>query len=193
MAEQRIIGAEQMDDEVAVDRAIRPQLLNDYRGQPAVTERFLGLLAGPARQAAALYILGDLFEAWIGDDDDSPLAVQVCDALAATATHTPVHLCRGNRDFLLGPGFTQRSGCRLMAEQEVVDLYGTPTLLCHGDELCTDDHAYQAFRAQVRDPAWQAQVLALPLAQRRAMAAQLRDQSVRAGTAKSNQIMDVNP
>ena len=79
-----------------------------------------------------------------------------------------------------------------MAEQEVVELSGVPTLLCHGDELCTDDTAYQAFRAQVRDPTWQAQVLALPLAQRRVMAAQLREESVRANADKTGEIMDVN-
>jgi UDP-2,3-diacylglucosamine hydrolase len=137
--------------------------------RPRITALFLDFLRGEARQAQALYILGDLFEAWVGDDADDALAVEVRTALRElTDAGVPVWLMRGNRDFLLGPDFARDTGARLLADPAVLLLGGEPTLLMHGDQLCTDDEAYQAFRRQVRDPAWIESFLAQPLAARRA-------------------------
>lgn len=162
--------------------------------RPAVTALFLDFLSGPGHDCAALYILGDLFEAWIGDDEDDPHALEVLAGLrTATARGLPVFVMHGNRDFLLGDGFVRQTGCRLLAEPALIDLGGERVLLLHGDTLCTDDHEYQQFRALVRDPAWQAQFLARPLAERRAMAAQMRETSRQRTGGKPAEIMDVNP
>jgi UDP-2,3-diacylglucosamine hydrolase len=162
---------------------------------PATLGRFLSFLAGPASKAGRLYILGDFFEAWVGDDDlSSALPSAVSQALRKQADDgLEVLLMHGNRDFLLGEGFCRASGCRLVSEPVLVDLYGTPTLLMHGDSLCTDDVAYQAYRGQVRNPTWQQAVLARPLSERRTMAAQMLDQSSLAKDGKSMILMDVNP
>ena len=161
---------------------------------PAITGLFLAFLEGQARQADACYILGDLFEAWIGDDDDAELGRTVALALRSlTDSGIPVFFLHGNRDFLLGERFAATAGFRLLAQTEIIDLYGEPVLLLHGDTLCTDDTAYQAFRAQVRNPLWQAQLLALPLAQRRVLAGQLRETSRQSTRQKTADIMDVNP
>ncbi len=122
----------------------------------------------------ALYILGDFFDVWVGDDDDSPFIQSVVDALAEFARQTPVFLLHGNRDFLLGKAFAEKSGITLLSEQYVAELYGKAYLLAHGDELCTDDVAYQQFRAQSRNPMWQSAVLMKPLAERRMLAGQIR-------------------
>ena len=162
--------------------------------RPAISALLFHFLEQRARTADALYILGDLFEAWIGDDDDAPLANDVAQALATLAANgVPVYFVHGNRDFLLGADYANRAGLTLLAETAVIDLYGTPTLIMHGDTLCTDDTGYQAFRAKVRDPVWQRQVLVLPLAQRRAMASQLRETSRAATRLKPEDITDVNP
>jgi UDP-2,3-diacylglucosamine hydrolase len=162
-------------------------------GHPAATQLFLQLLGGRARHADALYILGDLFEAWIGDDDDSPLGEDVCDALkACTASGVPVFIMHGNRDFLLGEHFMSRSGATLLDDPAIIDLYGQPVLLTHGDLLCTDDTPYQAFRHQVRDPRWQQDFLSRPLAERRRLAAEMRDASHAAKDHKPQAIMDVS-
>ncbi|WP_199101088.1 UDP-2,3-diacylglucosamine diphosphatase [Dyella sp. ASV21] len=166
--------------------------LDDSR--PHITQLFEDFLASEeARAADALYILGDLVEAWIGDDDDAELPARI-----ARATRTlrdsgvPVYFMVGNRDFLLGQAFAQRAGLSLLDDGTVHTLYGRPTLLMHGDVLCTDDVAYQAVRQQVRTPAWQAQVLAMPLPARRAFAAKAREDS-RAHTGSTMEtIMDVN-
>lgn len=143
--------------------------------RPAITSLFLQFLQREAIHADALYILGDLFEAWVGDDDPSDLASQVAQGLHAVATAgVPVYFIRGNRDFLLRDGYAARCGMRILPDPAVIDLYGKPTLILHGDLLCTSDQAYQAFRTQTRDPAWQAQFLAQPLAARLAFAAQAR-------------------
>lgn len=161
--------------------------------RPAITALFLDFLARQAGRADACYILGDLFEAWIGDDDDAELGRRVAGALRALAdSGVPVHFLHGNRDFLIGERFAAAAGVRLLPESEAIDLYGEPVLLLHGDTLCTDDTAYQAFRAQVRDPAWQARLLELPLAQRRALAGQLRETSQQATQLKETAITDVN-
>jgi UDP-2,3-diacylglucosamine hydrolase len=162
--------------------------------RPAITELFLQFLRGPAAGADALYILGDLFEAWVGDDDRSAHHERVIEGLhELTRRGVPVQVMHGNRDFLLGTEFAAASGAALLAEPAVIDLYGTPTLLLHGDILCTDDHDYMQFRAMVRNPAWQQEFLAKPLAERRAMAHQAREQSRCSTAGKREQIMDVNP
>lgn len=143
--------------------------------RPEITALFLQFLQQEALHADALYILGDLFEAWVGDDEDSGLADSIRAALRAlTASGVPVFFLRGNRDFLLGTRFAQDTGIQLLPDPCVISLYDEPTLLMHGDLLCTEDVAYQAFRNQVRDPAWQDKFLSQALADRRAYAAQAR-------------------
>lgn len=164
--------------------------LDDSR--PQATRCLLELLGGRARGAAALWVLGDLFEAWIGDDDDSPWLAPVLDAFAALAKDVPLHVLHGNRDFLLGAAFCRRTGATLATEPLVLDLHGTRTVLLHGDALCTDDHAYQAFRVQVRAPAWQQAFLGQTLDQRRAFASQARSASQRENADKDAYLMDVN-
>ena len=160
---------------------------------PWAIDAFLAFLEGPARAAAALYLLGDLFEAWVGDDDDDAATMRACEGMAAlTCAGVPLYVMHGNRDFLLGEAYAARCGMRLMPEAGVVDIEGRPTLLLHGDTLCTDDVAYQAFRRQTRDPRWQAQMLAQPLAVRRALARQARAESAKHMAGAAPEIMDVN-
>ena len=165
--------------------------LDDAR--PHIVEDFERFCAGEARTADVLYVLGDLFEAYIGDDDDAALNARIAAALHGVAdAGVPVHFIVGNRDFLLGEAYARRCGMDILDDGAVIDLHGTPTQILHGDVLCTDDTAYLAFRKQVRDPAWQAAFLARPLAERRAFAAQARDAS-RAHTSQTDMaIMDVN-
>lgn len=147
--------------------------------RPEITRLFGDFIDGEARGAEALYILGDLFEAWVGDDDPSDTGAFVASKLRALVDRgVPVHFQHGNRDFLVGRDFAQRAGVALLPENAVVMLHGKPALLMHGDTLCTEDVAYQAFRAQTRDPAWRAQFLAQPLAARLAFAAQARAASL---------------
>jgi UDP-2,3-diacylglucosamine hydrolase len=143
--------------------------------RPAITDLFGRFLEDEARGADALYILGDLFEAWVGDDDPSDVGAFVADRLAALhRAGTPSYFIRGNRDFLLGDDYARRARMRILPDPAVVMLEGAPAVLMHGDTLCTDDVAYQAFRAQTRNPAWQAQFLAQPLPARIAFAKQAR-------------------
>ena len=166
--------------------------LDDAR--PQIVEQFERFCAGAVRDADALYVLGDLFETYVGDDDDAPLNTRIATALHGVAdAGVPVHYLAGNRDFLLGGDYARRCGMDILADGTVVDLHGTPTLLLHGDVLCTDDAAYQAFRTQVRDPAWQAAFLARPLGERRAFARQARDASRAHASSTDTAIMDVNP
>lgn len=159
--------------------------------RPDITAALIKLTRGSARDAQALYILGDLFEAWIGDDDSSALADEVAAALfALQATGVPLHFMQGNRDFLIGPRYAARCGMRLMAEFEVIDLYNQPTLLLHGDTLCTDDARYLQFRQQVRQPQWQESFLAQPITARQAFAAQARAQSRAHTQSMDSNIMD---
>jgi UDP-2,3-diacylglucosamine hydrolase len=159
---------------------------------PAI-DQFLEFLAVHAARAEALYILGDLFESWVGDDDRSGAAQRVCGALRAlTAGGVPCFVLHGNRDFLLGSGFSERTGCRLLTDPVVAEFDGERVLITHGDALCTDDHAYQELRTMVRDASWQRLFLALPLAHREVLADQLRAGS-RTHTARTVPIiMDVN-
>jgi len=161
--------------------------------EPAAGAQFRAFLAGTARTAEALYILGDLFETWVGDDDDEPFRAGICAALAAlTAAGVPCYVMHGNRDFLLGRGFEQRTGAFLIADPQVIELAGEPVLLTHGDALCTADQAYQRLRALVRAPRWQRRFLALPLAVRRALAARARSGSRRHMARISEDITDVD-
>ncbi|HVI58505.1 MAG TPA: UDP-2,3-diacylglucosamine diphosphatase [Luteimonas sp.] len=143
--------------------------------RPEITRLFGAFVDGEARGADALYILGDLFEAWVGDDDPSETGAFVAERLKGLAdSGVPVGFMHGNRDFLVGAGYARRAGMALLADPTRIDLYGRPVLLMHGDTLCTDDLAYQQFRAQTRDPAWQRQFLAQPLEARLAFAQQAR-------------------
>jgi len=162
--------------------------------EPAITAGFLRFLAATAQEADALYILGDLFEAWIGDDDPNPLHRQIAAALKAlTDSGVPVYFLHGNRDFLLGQRFARESGMTLLPEEKVLELYGKRLLILHGDTLCTDDAGYQAFRAKVHQPWLQKLFLALPLFIRMRIAAKMRADSTSANRNKSQAIMDVNP
>lgn len=146
-----------------------------------------------AAEAEALYILGDLFEAWLGDDLILPEQQDIIAALRAlTDSGVPVYLMHGNRDFLLGEGFARHTGCTLLDDPSVIDLYGRPTLLMHGDLLCSDDLPYQQMRRQLRDPQWIAAFLARPAAERIAFARQLRDTSREEIGRKADYVMDVN-
>jgi UDP-2,3-diacylglucosamine hydrolase len=161
--------------------------------RPAIVERFERFMGEVVPNADALYILGDLFESWAGDDGLAlPLAARVAARLRSTAARIPTFFMHGNRDFLIAQGFAQATGVGLLADPTVIDLYGTPTVLLHGDTLCTDDTAYQEFRAQVRDPRWQQAAMARSLEERLAMARELRAKSEGAKEGKSAEIMDVN-
>jgi UDP-2,3-diacylglucosamine hydrolase len=163
-------------------------------GAPHLSRILLELLAGAAIAADALYVLGDLFEAWPGDDAAAdPFNAPVISAFRALSDRAiPLYFQHGNRDFLLGAEFARATGGKLLTEELVVDLHGTRTLLMHGDQLCTDDVAYQQFRAQVRSPAWQQALLRQPLAVRKHLARQLREGSDAAKSGKCTDIMDVN-
>ena len=161
---------------------------------PRATDQFLAFLHGEAAGAEALYILGDLFEAWVGDDDQEPANERVCRALRAlTAGGVACFALHGNRDFLLGAGFCARSGCRLLSDPVIAQLDGERVLLTHGDALCTDDHAYQELRTIVRAPAWQQRFLSLPRATRELLANEARAGSRRHTARTVPNIMDVNP
>jgi len=162
---------------------------------PATLDAFTAFLDAAADEAAALLLPGDIFDAWIGDDviqSPPPWLVAVQAALAKTTARIPVWLGRGNRDFLLGKTFADSVGARLLSDAVVLATDGGNVLLSHGDEYCTDDAAYQQFRAMVRHPQWQAQFLAHSIPERLALAAQARGESMAANQAKSAEIMDVN-
>jgi UDP-2,3-diacylglucosamine hydrolase len=162
---------------------------------PEATDSLLRFLREKAPAAAALYVLGDLFEYWIGDEGlAQPFAQEVARAFhALTKGGVPVYFMHGNRDFLLGERFALASGMTLLSDPAIVDLYGTRTLLMHGDTLCSDDVEYQKFRAMVRNPAWQQAFLAKPLDERVRMAREVRGKSEQAKQVKDMTIMDVTP
>ena len=161
--------------------------------QPEIGEQFLAFLKGEARGAEALYILGDLFEAWLGDDDPNPYYSQMKTGLRELVdTGVPVFFMHGNRDFTIGESFCNETGASLLKDPTVVNLYGRDVLLCHGDALCTDDVQYQQVRAMTRDPAWQAMMLAKSIEERIAFAVQARQDSMARGESMSDEIMDVN-
>jgi len=158
--------------------------------EPAITAGFLHFLQREAHQADALYILGDLFEVWIGDDDPNPLHAQVAAALSALPL--PVYFIHGNRDFLLGKRYARASGMQLLPEEQVLSAYGHRVLIMHGDTLCTDDQGYQRFRRKVHQRWLQRLFLALPLFLRQKVATRMRADSQQANQHKSQAIMDVN-
>lgn len=162
--------------------------------RPAITALFLEFLRGPARAAEALYILGDLFEYWIGDDvADQPEYRPLIAALRElTGAGVPVFVMHGNRDFLLGGGFEHATGCRLLADPSVVHLYGEDVLLMHGDTLCTDDLPYLKFREMVRNPQWVQMFLGKTIPERVAIVRDYREISKTATANKKPEIMDVN-
>lgn len=166
--------------------------LDDAR--PGITALFEHFIASDeARAATALYILGDLVEAWIGDDDDAALPTRIANATRGLRdAGVPVYFMAGNRDFLLGEAFAERAGMTLLDDGAVHEIEGVPTLLMHGDVLCTDDVEYQAVRAQVRTEAWKAQILSMPLEARRAFAAKARSDSKSRTGRIDETIMDVN-
>jgi len=161
--------------------------------RPQITAQFLRFTTDVAAHAGALYILGDLFEYWVGDDDcNNPLDISVSGALNALAGNgVPVFMMQGNRDVLMGSTFAQRCGAGLLEDPVLIDLHGTPTLLTHGDALCTDDTDYQRFRSYARDPANQARFLGQPLEARHEQMRGMRAQSVASKEQKSEAIMDV--
>lgn len=164
------------------------------RDRPQILALFEHFLREDAPGAEALYILGDLFEYWIGDDDNAPHLAGIAAALRDLAGKgVPIHFAHGNRDFLLGEDFARRTGMSLLPEETVIDLYGRRALLMHGDSLCTDDQEYMAFRRMVRDAAWQTAFLARPLESRRAEAEAMRERSRENARTKPPEITDVSP
>jgi UDP-2,3-diacylglucosamine hydrolase len=161
---------------------------------PRITEQLIELLSAEARNAEALYILGDLFESWVGDDTADPHQIMAITALKSLTDHgVPCFVMHGNRDFLLGERFCAMSGARLLADPVIVTLYGEAVLVMHGDALCTDDRPYQRLRATVRNSEWQRRFLALPESARRALAGAARDGSRAHVSALDYAIADVNP
>ena len=163
--------------------------------RPLLTEAFLRFLQQHALGAQQLYLLGDIFEYWAGDDDLSePFHRQIVNALRRVSdAGVQLYWIAGNRDFLVGDAFAAAAGLTLLPETWVIEVAGQRIVLLHGDAQCTDDVKYMAFRAQVRQPAWQQQFLAMPLAQRKQIIAGLREQSKQGHTEKSYEIMDVTP
>ncbi|MHA7853017.1 UDP-2,3-diacylglucosamine diphosphatase [Marinobacter alkaliphilus] len=162
--------------------------------RPDITDAFLTFLREKAAGVEQLYILGDFFEAWIGDDERTPLQEQIAAALKQLSdSGTAIFLMHGNRDFLIGEDFCHRAGATLLDDPTVIDLYGTPTLLLHGDSLCTADVEYQKFRTNMRNPQMQKMMLARPLEDRQQMAKQLRALSMAKNQGKAEDIMDVTP
>jgi UDP-2,3-diacylglucosamine hydrolase len=162
--------------------------------RPAILEQFLAFLQTEARHAEALYILGDLFESWIGDDAPDPAQSEAIAGLRTLTSHgVPCFVMHGNRDFLLSRQFCEASGAQLLPDPLLITLYGEPVLVMHGDALCTDDRAYQRLRATVRDADWQRQFLALSIAARRALAGAARAGSQAHTQAMQHSITDVNP
>jgi len=161
--------------------------------RPAIGEAFLRFLQGEARRAEALYILGDLFEIWLGDDAVVPIYQPFIDGLKElTDSGIPCYVMRGNRDFLLGERFQAMTGTTLLPDPFLLDLYGTPTLLMHGDLLCSDDVDYLKFRKMVLSQAWQDEFLSMTVAERVEYGRQLREKSREAISGKQVDIMDVN-
>jgi UDP-2,3-diacylglucosamine hydrolase len=164
------------------------------RERPHINKQFFDFVERTASAADALYILGDLFEYWIGDDDlDDPLNAAVAQALRSLSDRSvKLYLMHGNRDLLIGNAFVQRCGAALIADPTLRDLYGTRTLVVHGDTLCTDDVEYQKFRAYAHDPGNQAKFAAQPLAARRQQMLDMRARSEQSKQTKASEIMDVS-
>jgi UDP-2,3-diacylglucosamine hydrolase len=161
--------------------------------RPAIIQQFLHFLQTEASSAAALYILGDLFESWVGDDAaDAAQSAAIAGLRTLTSSGVPCFVMHGNRDFLLASQFSRLSGAQLLPDPLIVTLYGEAVLVMHGDALCTDDRAYQRLRATVRDAGWQRQFLALSIEARRSLAGAARAGSQAHTAAMENAITDVN-
>ena len=161
--------------------------------RPEIGQQFVGFLEGEARSAEALYILGDLFESWVGDDDPNPHYAEMKMAIRALSdSGVPVYFMHGNRDFMIGSRFAAEAGVTILPDPLPVELYGNRVLLSHGDALCTDDVEYQQVRQMTRNPEWQAMMRAKPLAERLAFAADARAQSQQRNASLADEIMDVN-
>ena len=161
--------------------------------RPEIGEQFLAFLAGPARNADALYILGDLFEAWLGDDDPNPYYADMKQAIKALSnSDVPVYFMHGNRDFMIGERFAGECGLTLLPDPHAVELHGEKVLLSHGDYLCTDDVEYQQVRAMTRNPEWQAMMMAKSIEERIAFAREARDKSKARHESMREEIADVN-
>jgi UDP-2,3-diacylglucosamine hydrolase len=161
--------------------------------RPEIGEQFFNFLGGEAREAEALYILGDFFEAWVGDDDPDEYYASIKKALRALVDHgVPVYFMHGNRDFMIGEKFASETGVTILPDPCPAEFYGKQVLLSHGDALCIDDIEYQKVRAMTRSPEWQAAILAKPLEERLAIAAHARAQSLARNVASDDEIMDVN-
>ena len=162
--------------------------------RPDITRAFLHFLATRARQAEALYILGDFFEVWIGDDAMTPFQQSIADALRALSERgTRIYLMHGNRDFMLGKGFCRAAGCTLLGDPSVVELGGERVLLMHGDSLCTRDEGYMRLRRLLRNPLSLFILRHLPLSTRRKLARKLRNESRAQTRIKASDIIDVTP
>ena len=161
--------------------------------RPDITQAFLGFLEETASKAEKLYILGDLFEAWIGDDDQNNFISEIREALLVTNKTTEIFIMHGNRDFLIGPEFASSSGMKLLNDPSTEEMFGNAVLLMHGDLLCIEDVDYQSFRKATRDPKWQEEFLSKPLKERKEIAKDLRDISKKATGEKKEDIMDVAP
>lgn len=160
--------------------------------RPEKLELFYRLLVGPAAHSEGVYILGDLFDLWIGDDDHTEPNRTILQAMMELSmTGVPVYVMHGNRDFLMGKRFLARTNCRLLPDVHIIDLYGRKTLLLHGDILCTKDADYQQFRRKVRDPKWQRLALAIPLFLRKSIAKKMRADALAHSNKKPAAIMDV--
>ena len=161
--------------------------------RPEIGEQFMAFLAGEARNADALYILGDLFEYWIGDDDPSPYYAEMKAAIRGLVdAGVPVYFMHGNRDFMIGERFAADTGVTLLEDPHLAEFHDDKVLLCHGDTLCTDDVEYQKVRAMTRNPAWQAMMLDKSVEERLAFAEQSRQQSLAHSMTSTDEIMDVN-
>jgi len=164
------------------------------QSRPDISACFLRFLKHDAVHAQKLYILGDLFETWVGDDDDSPFVKTIAAALKTLSSFgTQIFFIHGNRDFLMGNRFAKKSGMILLPEVDLIDLYGRDVVIMHGDTLCTRDIDYQAFRVKSRTWWWQFMVKSLPLFVRKKIAKSYREKSATATAQKSSDIMDVTP
>ena len=161
--------------------------------RPDIADQFLRFMETEALHADSVYILGDLFESWVGDDDPNEHYAWIKQALKKlTRKSVPVCFMHGNRDFMIGERFAEETGVRILSDPEVIDLYDDSVLISHGDAYCTDDHEYQAVRKMTRDPAWQAMMLEKSLEERLAFAAQARQASLARGGTIDEEITDVN-
>lgn len=165
--------------------------------RPLIIQQFLELLHALEGEAASLYILGDLFEYWIGDDilntpEGAPFGPIVQSIQQLSSTGTQIYFTHGNRDFLIGDSFAERTGCTLLPEQQIIRLNGVPTLIMHGDTLCTDDIEYQQARKLMHSPQWQSEILQLSIPERIQKALELRMQSQQTTQSQREEILDAN-